>query len=213
LSGPGPGPGPLLRAVIITAGVRGITLGGRIRRARYDAPVLSPQHAASALGWRGVVVPDVGVLGFRVSAVVSVRADVDAWRRANGWPPQPDPSWFRRQFDAIPNDRTPLPAVELVGILVIENEAERALNACGTILTLAQCAVILPEELSTDPWPLSELDYYGVGVVTGDDATGARLVVPPEDRSGEFGPSLYARWLLEVLYDRVLKGQSSPIPC
>jgi hypothetical protein len=167
---------------------------------------LSPQRAAAALSWRGVVVPDVGILGFRVSAVVRVREDVDQWRRANGWPPQPDPSWFRRCFDAAPMDRTPLPAVELVGVLVSETDAERALNACGTILTLAQCAVIVPAELGSDPWPLSELDYYGVGVVTGDDADGATLVVPPEDRSGEFGPSLYGRWLQEVLYDRVVRG-------
>ncbi|GGP61245.1 hypothetical protein GCM10010185_37240 [Saccharothrix coeruleofusca] len=30
--------------------------------------------------------------------------------------------------------------------------------------------------------------------------------MPPEDRSTEFGPSLFGRWLLEVLYERVLKG-------
>lgn len=173
---------------------------------------LSPQHAASALGWRGVVVPDVGVLGYRVSAVVRVREDVDRWRRANGWPPQPDPSWFRTWFDPGPPDRTPLPAVELLGLLVAETEPDRALVACGTLISLAPVAVVVPGPVTGESWPLglSELDYYGVGVVSGDDATGGKVIVPPEDRSGEFGPSLYGRWLQEVLYDRVVKGQHAP---
>lgn len=172
---------------------------------------LSPQHAASALGWRGVVVPDVGVLGYRVSAVVRVNEDVDRWRRSNGWPPQPDPSWFRTWFDPGPLDRSPLPAVELLGILVTESEPDRALTACGTLISLAPVAVVLPETQG-GKWRLglSELDYYGVGVVSGNDETGATVVVHPEDRSGEFGPSLYGRWLLEVLYDRVVKGQHVP---
>jgi hypothetical protein len=175
---------------------------------------LSPQHAASALGWRGVVVPDVGVLGYRVSAVVRVHEEVDRWRRSNGWPPQPDPSWFRTWFDPGPLDRTPLPAVELLGILVAESEPDRALTACGTLISLAPVAVVLPEPVADGPWPLSlsELDYYGVGVVAGDDQNGANVVVPPEDRSGEFGPSLYGRWLQEVLYDRVVKGRHVPAP-
>lgn len=175
---------------------------------------LSPQHAASALGWRGVVVPDVGVLGYRVFAVVRVRDDVDRWRRANGWPPQPDPSWFRTFFYPGPLDRSPLPAVDLVGILVVESEPERALTACGSLISLAPIAVVVPEPVVDDPWPLSlsELDYYGVGVVAGDTAENAEVVVPPEDRSVEFGPSPYGRWLQEVLYDRVIKGQGQLVP-
>jgi hypothetical protein len=173
---------------------------------------LSPQHAASALGWHGVVLPDVGILGHRVSAVVRILDEVDRWRRANGWPPQPDPSWFRTWFSPGPRDRTPLPAVELVGILVSESDADRALTACGTLISLAPCAVVLPDSLLASPLPLSELDYYGVGVVGGDNETGASVIVPPEDRSGEFGPSLYGRWLLEVLYERV-RGLPAPHMC
>lgn len=173
----------------------------------YDPHVpLSPQHAASALGWRGVVIPDVGILGHRVSAVVRIHDEVDRWRRSNGWPPQPDPSWFRTWFDPGPPDRTPLPAVELVGVLVTESDPDRALTASGTLISLAPCAVVLPLGEDPDPWPLNELDYYGAGVVSGNNATDVKVVVPPEDRSGEFGPSLYGRWLQEVLYDRVVRG-------
>ncbi|HEY4021414.1 MAG TPA: hypothetical protein VGM75_22185 [Pseudonocardiaceae bacterium] len=166
---------------------------------------LSPKHAASALGWVGPVVPDVGILGHRVAAVVRLHPEVDRWRRSNGWPPQPDPSWFRTWFDPGPIDRTPLPAVSLVGVLVTESEADRALNSCGTLITLAKVAVILPGPAAEDPWPLNEFDYYGVGVVSGDDDS-PKVVVPPEDRAVEFGPSLYGRWLQEVLYDRVVRG-------
>ncbi|CCH28266.1 hypothetical protein ABZ816_36760 [Actinosynnema sp. NPDC047251] len=162
-------------------------------------------HAASALGWRGIVVPDVAVLGHQVSAVVRVRADVHEWRSANGWPPQADPSWFRSWFEPTAHDQLPVPAVELVGVLVGESTVDRALQSCGTLMTLAPCSVVLPAPQGERSWPLMELDYYGIGVVAVDEAGTAELLVPPEDRSTEFGPSLFGRWLLEVLYDRVLK--------
>ncbi|MBB5956118.1 hypothetical protein FHS29_002704 [Saccharothrix tamanrassetensis] len=162
-------------------------------------------HAASALGWRGIVVPDVAVLGHQVSAVVRVRADVHEWRTANGWPPQADPSWFRSWFEPAAHDQLPMPAVELVGVLVGESTVDRALQSCGTLMTLAPCSVVLPAPQGGQSWPLIELDYYGIGVVAVDEAGTAELLVPPEDRSTEFGPSLFGRWLLEVLYDRVLR--------
>ncbi|WP_367132105.1 hypothetical protein [Saccharothrix sp. HUAS TT1] len=162
-------------------------------------------HAASALGWRGIVVPDVAVLGHQVSAVVRVRADVHEWRSANGWPPQADPSWFLSWLEPATHDRLPVPAVELIGVLVGESTADRALQSCGTLMTLAPCSVVLPAAQGAESWPLLELDYYGIGVVAVDEAGAAELLVPPEDRSKEFGPSLFGRWLLEVLYERVVK--------
>ncbi|HEX7662609.1 MAG TPA: hypothetical protein VF444_24350 [Pseudonocardiaceae bacterium] len=166
---------------------------------------LSHRRAASALSWRGLVVPDVGMLGHRVSAVVRVHDGVDRWRRENGWPPHADPSWFRTWFSPGPPDRSPLPAVDLVGILVSGTAIEHALNACGALISLAPCAAVFEETAAHDPWALNELDYYGVGAVVADENS-ARVVIPPEDRAGEFGPSLYGRWLREVLYDRVLRS-------
>jgi len=171
-------------------------------------------EAASALGWHGIVVPDVAVLGHQVSAVVRVRDDVHEWRTANGWPPQADPSWFRSWFEPTVHDQLPVSAVELVGVLVGESTVDRALQSCGTLMTLAPCAVVLPGPQGRESWPLIELDYYGIGVVAAEESHSGEsgeffrtveLMVPPEDRSTEFGPSLFGRWLLEVLYDRVLK--------
>lgn len=160
------------------------------------------KHAVSALGWEGTVISEVAVLGQRVSAVVRLRADVHRWRTENGWPPAPDPSWFHSWFEPTFHDVVPVPAVELVGILVSESSADLALEACGTMMTLAPCAVLVPEQAERNPWPLIELDYYGVGLVTfaGDDT--ATLEVAPENRADEFGTSPFSRWLLEVLYDR-----------
>ncbi|GGM42152.1 hypothetical protein GCM10012275_11420 [Longimycelium tulufanense] len=168
--------------------------------------MLSLQHAAFALGWRGVVIADVAVLGSRVSAVVRVHRDVHRWRVRNGWPPETDPSWFRSWFEPELHDRLPVSAVELVGVLVEEATLHNALRACGTLMTLAPCAVVLSTP-QHDPWPLIELDYYGIGVVTTLADGSSEVSIPPEDRSGEFGPSLFGRWLLEVLYDRVLKAE------
>jgi len=149
----------------------------------------------------------VAVLGQRVSAVVRVRRDVHRWRVRNGWPPEPDPSWFQSWFEPELHDRLPVPAVDLLGVLVEETSVGRALQACGTLMTLAPCAVVLPSLQPYDAWPLMELDYYGIGVVAVDSDGTSQVVIPPEDRSTEFGPSLFGRWLQEVLYDRVLKAE------
>ncbi|KAA2263809.1 hypothetical protein F0L68_09040 [Solihabitans fulvus] len=171
------------------------------------------QPATSALGWHGIVVPDVAVLGHQVSAVVRLRGEVHDWRAGNGWPPQSDPSWFRSWFEQTHHDHLPVAAVDLVGVLVGESTADRALQACGTLMTLAPCAVVLPGPQDAGTWPLIELDYYGIGVVAVDTATGdADLLVTPEDRSTEFGPSLFGRWLLEVLYERALQVSTDNDP-
>ena len=167
------------------------------------------QRAAAELGWDGVVVPDVAVLGQQVSAVVRLLPDVHEWRTQNGWPPRADPSWFRSWFEPEAHDRLPVAAVELVGVLVSESTTDRALQSCGTLLTLAPCAVMLPRSGESQAWSYIELDYYGIGVLVADESS-AELMVPPEDRSPEFGPSLFGRWLLEVLYERVLKESHAP---
>lgn len=172
----------------------------------YDAEVQSPlPHAATALGWHGTVLPDVPVLDQRVAAVVRVREDVHRWRATHGWPPLSEPSWFTSWFEPAGHDQLPVAAVDLVGLFVCEAAADGALQSCGTLLSLAPCAVVLPGEQGTESWPLLELDYYGVGVVTVDADQRTQVLVRPEDRSVEFGPSLYGRWLLEVLYQRLLE--------
>lgn len=171
---------------------------------------ISTQEAADALGWSGVVVPNVGVLGQRVSAVVRIDEDVDRWRCAHGWPPHPEPSWFRTWFEPGVTDRVPLPAVDLVGVLVTGSALDGALTSCGTLIGLAPCAVVVPVAAADDALALSELDYYGVGVVVVDDLGRATVLAVPEDRSREFGPSLYGRWLREVLYDRVSQDRRLP---
>ncbi|APU13036.1 MULTISPECIES: hypothetical protein [Actinoalloteichus] len=164
----------------------------------------SLQQAAQALGWHGHVVADVTVLGQQVSAVVGLRADVHRWRVENGWPPEPNPSWFRSWFEPTYYDQIPVPAVDLIGVLVTESKAGRALRSCGTLMTLAPCAVVLPAAQTSDPWPLAELDYYGIGVVAVGIDHEPAVSIRPEDRSSEFGGSLFGRWLLELLYHRVV---------
>lgn len=163
------------------------------------------QAAASALDWQGHLVPDVEVLGSRFAAVTRVRHDVHAWRCENGWGPEADPTWFRAWSQPSMYDHLPLPAVELVGILVPVRKAKYGVRACGTLMTLAPCSVVLPPGHPYRPWPLTELDYYGVGVVADHGAEPPEVVLAPEDRSAEFGASLFGRWLQEVLYSLVLE--------
>ena len=163
------------------------------------------EHAARALGWDGYVIPDVEVLGVQFAAVARLRPDVHRWRSDHGWSPEPNPSWFRSWSEPRLHDHLPVAAVDLLGVLVPVSKAHRALRACGSLMTLAPCTVVLPGDHPYKPWPTIELDYYGIGVVTADDTGPAKLVLAPEDRTAEFGSSLFGRWLLEVLYSRVLE--------
>lgn len=93
-------------------------------------------------------------------------------------------------------------AAELVGVLVTGSDPNHSLAECGSLLTLAPCAVVVAD--SPDPWPMMEFDYYGVGVVRVGEYS-AEVAIPPEDRSGEFRPSLFGRWMREFLYGRALE--------
>ncbi|GAB3284831.1 hypothetical protein [Parasphingorhabdus pacifica] len=163
------------------------------------------EHAARALGWDGRLVTDIEVHGCQFAAVTRVRHDVHLWRSEHGWAPEPNPTWFRSWSDPDIHDHLPIAAVDLLGVLVPVSRARRALRACGTLMTLAPCAVLLPAPQLTRTLPLMELNYYGIGVVTVDGPNPPELQFGPEDRSAEFGASLFGRWLQEVLYARVLK--------
>lgn len=178
--------------------------------AHYDGHVQHFQHAARALGWHGPLVTDVEVLGTRFAAATRIRPEVHRWRSEHGWAPELNPSWFQSEPDE--HDRIPVPAVELDGLLVPVSRARYGLEACGTLMTLAPCAVVLPAGHPYRPWPVLELDYYGIGVVTAGNDEPAELVLAPEDRTAEFGSSPFGRWLLEVLYSKLLDQQNNPRP-
>lgn len=149
--------------------------------------------------------------GTRFAAVARVRPDVHQWRRTHGWEPELNPAWFRCWSESDTYDQLPVAAVDLLGILVQVNRVGKALNACGTLLTLAPCAVVLPWEHPYAAWPMMELDYYGVGVLHASGDGPAALLLDPQDRAAEFGSSLFGRWLLEVLYSKLLEQQPQRI--
>lgn len=165
------------------------------------------EHAACALGWNGRLIPDVEVLGSRFAAVTRIRPDVHRWRRDHGWRPEPNPAWFQAWSEPSTHNHIPVAAVDLLGILVPVGSADHALSACGTLMTLAPCAVVLPEN-SALQWTLIELDYYGIGAVAATTDAPAELLLMPEDRTAEFGTSLFSRWLLEVLYSKTLEQEA-----
>lgn len=167
-------------------------------------PVQQLEHAARALGWRGTLITDVDVLGARFSAVTRLHPEVHRWRATHGWHPRTDPAGLHSWSEPAEHDHLPVSAVDLVGVLITVGKARKGVRACGSLMTLAPCAIVLPAEHPYQPWPLTELDYYGVGVVRTGPHGPADLLLSPEDRRCEFGASLFSRWLLEVLYGRML---------
>ncbi|SFS53455.1 hypothetical protein SAMN05660874_01590 [Saccharopolyspora flava] len=146
------------------------------------------------------------MLGTRFTAVARIRQDVHQWRLHHGWGPELDPAWFKAWSEPEHHDQLPVAAVDLIGILVPVSKPSRALRACGMLLSLAPCAVVLPGQHQEDPLSMLELDYYGAGIVTTGPDDAGRLVLEPENRAAEFGSSMFGRWLLEVLYSRLLEN-------
>ncbi|MFC7343145.1 hypothetical protein [Saccharopolyspora griseoalba] len=164
-------------------------------------------HAAQALGWDGRLVPDVDVLGTRFTAVARIRPNVHRWRVHNGWAPELDPAWFKTWSEPEHHDQLPVAAVDLLGTLVPVSRPGKALQACGMLLTFAPCAAVLPSRGTDDVLSMLELDYYGAGAVRTSSQGDAELIIAPEDRTAEFGSSTFGRWLLEVLYSRLLEPE------
>jgi hypothetical protein len=169
--------------------------------------------AAEALGWPGLVLPAVRLLGTRVTAVVTIDRHAHEMRRAAGCAaPVLDVDTLAVWEWPQSAGSCPPSVVALRGVLVPAAHParpERAwVTAAGTARRwagFAGTALLLPADDASELCRL-ECGYAGIGL-TANTATGVRLIQPGRSgRSEKARRRTLDRWVEERLYGRLLAG-------
>lgn len=177
--------------------------------------VLSPPehlaHAAvGALGWSGVVLPPMVLLGRRVVPVATFLDDVHARRMNSGWGPVTDrvsvATWNWPEIRHL----TPAPAVCLSGIIAPARHWRTGLTAASPFAELCPTALLLPGHIARNVECLRHAQDHGPTVLAAagpHDADPEAVDVVHTGRCRPFGtapPTATTRWVHEMVYDRLL---------
>jgi hypothetical protein len=180
-----------------------------------SAEVLSaPDHlacaTADALGWDGVVLPPMVLLGRRVVAVATLISDVHERRISSGWGPVTDrvsvSTWGWPEMQR----RVPMPAVQLSGIIAPARHWRTGLTGAAPFAELCPTALLLPAHIARNVECLSHAEYYGPTVLAAAgphdvDPDAVDVVYVGRTRAVATTPlTATSRWVHEMVYDRLL---------
>ena len=168
--------------------------------------------AAARLGWHGVVLPEMVLMGRKVIVVAELLADAHAERLCLGAAPETDrttvSTWVWPEMDG----RVPPAAVRIVGVLAVARHWRTALASAVPFARFGNAAAVLPTSVVfTHDYLancLPRVRRYGVSVLLADeelqlstDVAGRNETVPVEDTAT-------TRWVNELVYERVLATAS-----
>lgn len=168
--------------------------------------------AAVRLGWHGVVLPEMVLMGRKVIVVAELLADAHAERLCLGAGPETDrttvSTWVWPEMDG----RVPPAAVRIVGVLAVARHWRTALASAVPFARFGNAAAVLPTSVVfTHDYLancLPRVRRYGVSVLLADeelqlstDVAGRNETVPVEDTAT-------TRWVNELVYERVLATAS-----
>ncbi|MFJ6670464.1 hypothetical protein ACIQMJ_05070 [Actinosynnema sp. NPDC091369] len=168
--------------------------------------------AAVRLGWHGVVLPEMVLMGRKVIVVAELLADAHAERLCLGAAPETDrttvSTWVWPEMDG----RVPPAAVRIVGVLAVARHWRTALASAVPFARFGNAAAVLPTSVVfTHDYLancLPRVRRYGVSVLLADeelqlstDVAGRNETVPVEDTAT-------TRWVNELVYEQVLATAS-----
>jgi len=174
----------------------------------------APDHlvapAVAVLGWDGVVLPPVRLLGRRVVVVAELVGPAHSQRIATGWAPVTDrtsvSTWHWPEMAHL----VPPPAVRLRGLVAPARHWRTGLTATGPFTGLCATAMLLPADIARDVQCLRQADRFGPTVV----ATAGVSDMDPDAvdvvQAGRPGPMpstrlpVLSRWVHEVVYEQLL---------
>jgi len=176
-----------------------------------ELPAKVDELAASAardLGWQGIVLPEMKLLGRRISLVAQLMPDAHAERICLGQAPEVDratvATWVWPEF----NGRVPSPAVRIVGALAVARHWRTGLINAVPFLRYCDAAMVLPMSVViTNDYLVNCLPRaraYGVGIASAAPGPEVRMDLPgradraPADVDGTH------RWLGELAYEQIL---------
>lgn len=174
----------------------------------------APDHlacaAVDALGWDGVILPPMILLGRRVVVVADLIDEVHAQRSRVDFRPVTDrtsvSTWDWPEMKHL----VPTPAVRLAGIIAPARHWRTGLTSAAPFAELCPTALLLPGHIARNVECLSHAEYYGPTVLA---AAGPHDVDPDAVDVVHVGRSRVvanatltttARWVHEMVYDRLL---------
>ena len=170
--------------------------------------------AAVQLGWNGVVLPEITILGRKVCVVAKLRTDVHAERIAMGAGPVADratvDTWTWPELAGT----APAPAAEIVGVLAVARHWRTAMASAVPFARYGEAAMVLPS-----PAVLTE-DYvgnclpraraYGLAVVTADPNAVVDLDLEGRTERVLLAEDPVSRLVNELVYEHLLRTAEAP---
>jgi hypothetical protein len=164
--------------------------------------------AAKELGWSGIVLPEMKLLGRRVCLVVELVTEVHAERICLGQGPVTDrasvATWVWPEFSGM----VPEPAVRVVGAIAVARHWRTGLANAVPFLRYGDAAMVLPTSVVlTNDYVMNCLPRaraYGVAVVSTEPDAEVDLDLPGRAERAHAGVDGVHRWLTELAYDKIL---------
>jgi hypothetical protein len=174
----------------------------------------APDHlahaAVDALGWEGVVLAPIVLLGRRVAVVANLIDEAHQQRVSSGWGPVTDRvsvstwNWSEMQYFVPP------PAVSLRGVIAPARHWRTGLTGAAPFTSLCATALLLPAHIARNVECLTHAEYYGPAVLAAagpDDVDPEAVDVVHAGCPGPVTtlyPAATSRWVHELVYDRLL---------
>ncbi|WP_026360507.1 hypothetical protein [Amycolatopsis nigrescens] len=185
---------------------------------RVELPASTSELAAEAaaqLGWDGVVLPEVTILGRKVCVVARLRTDVHAERIAMGVGPVADraivATWTWPEFAGT----APAPAAEIVGVLVVARHWRTAMASAVPFARYGEAAMVLPAStvLTQDYVDncLPRARTYGMAVVTADEDANVEPDLNGRTERLLLDEDAVSRWVNEMVYEQLLASYDLPV--
>lgn len=165
-------------------------------------------EAAARLGWNGVVLPEIRVLGRQVNLVARLRTVAHAERIAMGVGPVTDravvDTWTWPEFVA----SAPAPAVEILGVLTVQRHWRTAAAALVPFARYGETAMVLPSAATlTEDYVdncLPRVRTYGMAVLTADENSVLDMDLLGHTERLLVDGDPISRWVNEIAYEQLL---------
>ncbi|GAA1266837.1 hypothetical protein [Saccharothrix xinjiangensis] len=180
-----------------------------------ELPGSAEELAASAavrLGWHGVVLPEMVLMGRRVIVVAELMADAHAERLCVGAGPESDrttvSTWVWPEMDG----RVPPSAVRIVGVLAVARHWRTALASAVPFARFGNAAAVLPSSVALTHDYLANclprVRRHGVSVLLADDELNLSTDVAGRNETVPVEDTAITRWVNELVYEQVLATAS-----